>query len=38
VHIFFTDGHHVSSILRKLEVQNRGEAGAEARRLGIVDA
>jgi DNA-binding CsgD family transcriptional regulator len=31
-----TVGHHVSAILRKLEVRNRSEAGSEARRLGIV--
>ena len=30
-----TVGHHVSAILRKLNVQNRREAGAEARRLGL---
>ena len=30
-----TVGHHVSAILRKLKVQNRREAGAEARRLGL---
>jgi DNA-binding CsgD family transcriptional regulator len=30
-----TVGHHVSAILRKLDVRTRGEAGAEARRLGI---
>jgi DNA-binding CsgD family transcriptional regulator len=30
-----TVGHHVSAILRKLGVGTRGEASAEARRLGI---
>ena len=30
-----TVGHHVSAILRKLEVRSRGEASAEAQRLGI---
>jgi DNA-binding CsgD family transcriptional regulator/tetratricopeptide (TPR) repeat protein len=30
-----TVGHHVSAILRKLEVRTRGEAGAEAQRLGL---
>ena len=30
-----TVGHHVSAILRKLGVRSRGEASAEARRLGI---
>jgi DNA-binding NarL/FixJ family response regulator len=28
--------HHVSAILRKLEVTSRGQAGAKAVRLGIV--
>ncbi len=30
-----TVAHHVSAILRKLEVRTRGEAGAAAMRLGI---
>ena len=30
-----TVGHHVSAILRKLGVRTRGEASAEAHRLGI---
>jgi DNA-binding NarL/FixJ family response regulator len=28
--------HHVSAILRKLNVRTRGEAGAQAMRLGLV--
>ncbi|MGZ8633585.1 MAG: LuxR C-terminal-related transcriptional regulator, partial [Solirubrobacteraceae bacterium] len=32
-----TVGHHVSAILRKLEVRSRSQAGAEAARLGIVE-
>jgi DNA-binding CsgD family transcriptional regulator/tetratricopeptide (TPR) repeat protein len=32
-----TVGHHVSAILRKLDVRTRGEASAEAVRLGIAD-
>jgi DNA-binding CsgD family transcriptional regulator len=32
-----TVGHHVSAILRKLEVSTRGEAGAEATRRGLVE-
>jgi DNA-binding NarL/FixJ family response regulator len=30
-----TVGHHVSAILRKLDVRTRGEASAEAVRLGL---
>ena len=32
-----TVAHHVSAILRKLGVRTRGQAGAEAARLGIVE-
>jgi DNA-binding NarL/FixJ family response regulator len=32
-----TVAHNVSAILRKLDVQTRGQAGAEAARLGIVE-
>jgi DNA-binding CsgD family transcriptional regulator len=32
-----TIAHHVSAILRKLGVQTRGQASAEAARLGIVE-
>jgi DNA-binding NarL/FixJ family response regulator len=31
-----TVDHHVSAILRKLEVRTRGEAGVAANRLGLV--
>jgi DNA-binding NarL/FixJ family response regulator len=30
-----TVGHHVSAILRKLDVRTRGQAASEAARLGI---
>ena len=33
-----TVDHHVLAILRKLNVQSRGEAAAEAARLGLNDA
>jgi DNA-binding CsgD family transcriptional regulator len=33
-----TVDHHVSAILRKLHVRTRGQAGAAARRLGLLDA
>ncbi len=33
-----TVGHHVSAILRKLDVHTRGAAGAEATRLGLTTA
>jgi DNA-binding CsgD family transcriptional regulator len=31
-----TVGHHISAILRKLDVRTRGEAAAKARRMGLV--
>jgi DNA-binding NarL/FixJ family response regulator len=30
-----TVAHHVSAVLRKLDVRTRGQAGAEAARLGL---
>jgi DNA-binding NarL/FixJ family response regulator len=32
-----TVGHHVSAILRKLDVRTRSQAGAAAVRLGVVE-
>ena len=32
-----TVDHHVSAIMRKLDVQSRSQAGAAAARLGIVE-
>jgi len=32
-----TIGHHMSSILRKLDARTRGEAAEAARRLGLLE-